>query len=398
MAYTAPIVDASGLHIPTYSDILADLISQAKAIYGNDIYLDNDSADYQLLSVFALKISDTMQAIQLAYDNRSPVSAIGAALDGLIKLNGLARQTASYSTCYVQLSGNANTTITNGVVTDTSGYKWDLPATVTLDGNGSANVTAQCETIGAISALGNEITTITTPTAGWISVTNANAAIPGQPVEQDSALRARQSVSTTLPSQTILSGTIAAIAALPGVTRYKVYENPTNSNNANDAGVPFSGAPPHSITCVVEGDTDANVAQAIYDNRGCGCYTNGNTTVNIPDEIYETITPIGFYRPDYVPIYANVTMHNMTGYTSAIGNNIVGYISNYLNSLEIGEPLTISALYGAALQSTNLTNPTFSIHGITAGLSANNQSSNDVTVTYKEVVSGNNNNINLILV
>ena len=59
MSYFTPYVDASGLHIPTYPDIRDDIILQMRKIYGNDIYLENDSADYQFISTLALKISDS---------------------------------------------------------------------------------------------------------------------------------------------------------------------------------------------------------------------------------------------------------------------------------------------------------------------------------------------------
>ena len=92
MSYFTPYVDTSGLHIPTYADIRDDIIVQMKKIYGNDIYLENDSADYQFISILALKISDSYQAVQYACNARSPVTAIGAALDSVVKLNGIVRK------------------------------------------------------------------------------------------------------------------------------------------------------------------------------------------------------------------------------------------------------------------------------------------------------------------
>ena len=50
MAYFAPFVDDAGLHIPTYIDIRDDLIAQYKTIFGEEIYLDNDSQDYQMIA------------------------------------------------------------------------------------------------------------------------------------------------------------------------------------------------------------------------------------------------------------------------------------------------------------------------------------------------------------
>ena len=125
MAYVAPTISVSGLSIPSYADILADLIASYQATYGQDVYLANDSADYQFLSIIALKIYDVMQALQLAYNNRSPVTAIGAALDSLVKLNAISRKVASYSTCSVTLYGTAGSVITNGKVSDANGNVWD---------------------------------------------------------------------------------------------------------------------------------------------------------------------------------------------------------------------------------------------------------------------------------
>lgn len=125
MTYFKPYVDSTGLHIPTYNDILEDMIAAMKQIYGDDIYLDNSSPDYQLLSIFALKQSDTLQALAYAYNARSPETAIGASLDSVVKLNGIKRKAAGHSTCQVKITGSPFTQITNGVVKDRAGLTWD---------------------------------------------------------------------------------------------------------------------------------------------------------------------------------------------------------------------------------------------------------------------------------
>ena len=43
----APTIDETGIHAPTFDQILAWLKSQYKSIYGDDVYLDNDSLDRQ---------------------------------------------------------------------------------------------------------------------------------------------------------------------------------------------------------------------------------------------------------------------------------------------------------------------------------------------------------------
>lgn len=52
MAYFKPYIDGTGYHYPTYNDIRDDMMDRFRQIYGQDIYLGNDSQDYQMISIF----------------------------------------------------------------------------------------------------------------------------------------------------------------------------------------------------------------------------------------------------------------------------------------------------------------------------------------------------------
>ena len=202
MAYFAPYIDETGLHIPTYSDIMEYLEEQVRLIFGNDIYLGDDAQDYQLLSVFAAKLFDVMQLAELNYNNRSPATASGAALDTLVAINGLQRQPATASTATVTLTGTAGAVISRGAVQQVStGYLWSLPASVTIGDDGTAEALATCQQLGPTVAVPGDLSIIATPTAGWVSVTNAAAADLGRAVETDAELRARQAQSVANPSR-----------------------------------------------------------------------------------------------------------------------------------------------------------------------------------------------------
>jgi uncharacterized phage protein gp47/JayE len=385
MSYFSPFIDSSGLHIPLYSDILSALTTSYKSIYGQDVYLGNDAADYQWISVIADKLNDVMLSIQEDYNNRSPFTAVGVALDGLVKNNGMTRKSATYSTCLVEITGITGTLITNGVVQDLSGYNWSLPSVTTIGTGGTVTVSATCQTIGLITALPNSITKIITPQYGWTAVNNNTAAIIGQPVETDAQLRARQNLSTRLASHTMLTGTIAGIAAVKDVTRYNVHENNTNYNDGK--------SPPHSIAAVVEGGTDSDVATAIFTNRGLGCDTYGTgtygVTVAVTDPDTGAIMDISFFRPHYIPIYVEIHVTRLAGYTNSITSQIEQAIVNYLNDLQIGQNLTISGLYGVALAvMPSLTEPMFSITLVGAGTSPGALSGNDITINFDEVTQG----------
>lgn len=393
MSYSPPSVGPAGLTIPSYDDILQQLLASFRNIYGQDVYLGNDSADFQFISVIALALRDTAQAIQLDYNNRAPNFAIGAALDTIIKVNGLTRKVATFSTVQVLITGTPGTIINNGIVQDTVfNHRWDLPTPVIIPGGGSITVSAICEVVGAVTVPPSSVTVKVTPTAGWLSVTNVASSVPGQPVEPDSSLRSRQAISTELPSITLLAGTVAGIAATLGVTRFNVVENPTSAVDA-------LGNPPHSITCVVEGGTDLDVATAIFNNRGIGCFTNGTTTVPIADSLTGIILNISFDRPTYVDIYVTLNVHPLQGYTTTITDQIKQAITDYLNGLQIGEDLTISGLYGAAMQVTpNILVPLFSVKAVKADTTPTPTVSNDIPIAFNAVTRGTLVNVIITLV
>lgn len=379
MAYTAPYIDDAGLHIPTYADIRDDLVEQFKSIYGQDIYLENDSQDYQMISVFALKTYDTMQLLQIVYNNHSPKTAVGTGLDSLVKLNGIRRKEASHSTCEVTLTGTAGTSIAAGVVEDESGNQWTLPENIVLH-DSTIQVTATCVPLGAIEAAAGTINKIVNPQKGWTAVTNNDAAVPGRPVETDEQLRYRQMLSVAIPSQNMLDSTIAGLASVVGVTRYKVYDNDTNETDTN-------GIPGHSIAAIVEGGTDAEIAKQIYLRKGPGGGTFGEiATTYINSDGLQTI--VRFSRPTYVPININVQLKPGKSYTSSVAATLKSNIDKYIKSLDIGYNVTITGILTAVSAAvTNATLPNFLLSGITINKEGETPGVMDVAIAYNEVAS-----------
>ena len=67
MAYFAPYIDGSGLHMPTYEDRLSALAENYRAIFGLDSELSESVLDYQLLSVFARSLDDASTLVLSAF-------------------------------------------------------------------------------------------------------------------------------------------------------------------------------------------------------------------------------------------------------------------------------------------------------------------------------------------
>ncbi|MCY1326448.1 Baseplate J-like protein [compost metagenome] len=377
---TAPTIDANGITAPTYADVLEYLKDQYRAIYGPDVYLDADSQDGQLLAVFASSINDANAVAIAIYNSFSPATAQGAALSSNVKINGIARHAASYSTADLLLVGQAGTTITNGIAKDGNGVKWALPASVTIPPAGEITVTATCQTIGAVSAPAGSITQIGTPTLGWQTVTNPADAAEGAPVETDAALRQRQTISTALPSLTVLDGIIGAVASLVGVTRWAAYENDADGTDAN-------GIPEHSISLVVEGGDATAIANAIAAKKTPGSGTYGTTSVVVLDVYGRPIT-IRFYRPSDAAITATVDVKALTGYSTQTGDAIKQAVSDYVNGVAIGGGLSGSVEWADAITAANSVGGgvTFKLTGLTLS-GPGGAGSPDVALAFNQAAS-----------
>ena len=169
MAYFPPYIDETGLHTPTYEDIRNSLVDKFKEIYGNDIYLENDSQDYQMISAFALMIYDSNQALVYAYNNSNVVTAVGASLDRLVALNGISRKEKSFSSVTLKITGVAGTVLSYCSSKDINGNIWQMDPELTIPISGILETEALCSVPGPVQAGADTITIIATPTTGSVS-------------------------------------------------------------------------------------------------------------------------------------------------------------------------------------------------------------------------------------
>lgn len=382
MSYFKPYIDSSGYHYPTYNDILEDLVNDMQTIYGSGIYLGNDSQDYQMLSKIAEKIYDTYQTCEIVYHSYSPATAMGVGLDYVVAINGIARKQGTRSTVVVTLTGAAGTTINSGIVADTDGHIWDLPASVVIGESGTADAEAVCREMGVIQVAPDSVTRILTPTLGWESITNSDEATTGTITESDSSLRARQAYSTAQPSQSILDGLKGALESIDDVSRVATYENQTATTDS-------LGIPSHSICCIVEGGTDEDVANTIYNRKGLGCGTHGSTSYEIIDNSGQAVE-IKFSRLAYVEIDIEINISARAGYAASTPDDIKAAIVDYLDTFSIGVDLTTSIIWMVAQQvNTDPRTPTFAVNSVKAARHGSELGSADVEIDFDEVAKGN---------
>lgn len=372
-------IDSTGYHYPDYPTVLSYFQNEFRAIYGADTYLEADSQDGQWVAILAQACHDSMALGASVYNAFSPSTAQGVGLSRNVKINGITRREATFSTVDLTIIGQEGTVITNGIVEDILSQKWLLPSPVVIPDTGTITVTATAELAGAVGAAASTVNKIATPTLGWQTVNNVLAAVLGAPIETDAELRRRQTFSTALPSLSVFDGTVGAVAQVDGVTRYKGYENDSGTTDGE-------GIPAHSIAIVVEGGDAQDIGDAIAVHKTPGTRTYGTTTVNTVDE-YGNINPINFFRPTVVPIEVEINIDALIGYTSDYADLIKQAVADYINALDIGDDVLFTKLYVPANLPGTMQGATFDIISIEISRDADPVAAANVVIAFNEAAS-----------
>lgn len=367
-------VTSTGITAPTFEEILTYLKGQAVQIYGTDVYLEPDSQDGQLLAIVAKAIYDANMTAVAVFNQFSPATAQGEGLSSVVKINNIARAPATRSQVNVVVTGQAGTTINDGVVSDASDTRWLLPSPTVIPPAGSILVTALAESLGALTAAPSTVTRIVTPSLGWQSVTNPTAAIPGQAEETDAALRQRQQVSPSLNAYGVNYALAAALRSLTGVVYGAVYENDGNTTDAN-------GLPPHSIACVVQGGAAQAIAETIYKKKSPGVATHGTTSIEVVDVSGQPRT-VKFSAPTEVRLEIVITLDAGADYTTLVAEQIREAIHEHVAGLDIGEAVVVSRLYAPALLYGDEASRTYKINAVTVALEGDPQGTSDIPIGY----------------
>lgn len=369
-------IDDTGYHFADYPSFLSWIQEKYRGIYGADVYLEADSQDGQFLAVLAKGFYDTAALGASVYNSFSPVTAQGLGLARVVKINGLTKLVASYSSVTLTIVGQAGTIITNGIAADALGQKWLLPVSVEIPGGGEVDVTATAEEVGAVEAGADTITTIFTPTLGWQTVNNDAAATPGAPVESDAELRERQAVSTANPSLTVFDGTMGAVRNITGVTKALGYENDTGSTDGN-------GVPAHSICVVVAGGDDEEIAQAIQVHKTPGTRTFGDTTELVYDSQGMPLN-ISFQRAVTATILVEVTVAAGVGWSTDYEALIKAAVAEVINAGQIGATVLLTKLYGPAYLGGTPAGGTFDVVSIEISISPDPVAGSNLTLDFDE--------------
>jgi uncharacterized phage protein gp47/JayE len=287
-------LDSTGLHTSTQADLVTKFTDAMESIYGADIDLSPNTPDGQMMMIYIQDALDLRDLLHQIYNSMNPDTAIGAALDSRVTMNGIQRQGGTFSrvdvtvtfddTISSPLVGLSDDNVNPYTVADDQGNNWQLVATQNPVGPGSDTYAFQAEFPGAVTVQAHKITVPVTIVLGVTEIDNASPqTVTGLDEETDAQLRVRRQKSVSLSSQGYLAGLLAAEENVSGVTSAAVIENNT--------GLPVvygsDSLPANSIWVIVaeSGATEADIAEAIYKKRnaGCGMYGSESYTVTQVD-------------------------------------------------------------------------------------------------------------------
>ena len=268
------LLSSTGLQTATKSELVTKFTNAMKAIYGNDIILDQDSPDGQMMMIFIQATLDNLDLLREIYNSLDPDKAFGVTLDSRVAFNGIQRQPGTYSRTNItivtsqalNLYGKDQSVEPVYTASDNAGNEWELLVSQNVPAGGTYVYAFQSKVDGAVLTTPNTITIPVTIVLGVTSVNNPTPqSVIGVNEETDMELRIRRQRSVSIASQGYMSSLIAALENVEGVTDVFVYENNTSSTDVD-------GVPGHSIWVIVSGNyDDALVADAIYKKRNAGC-------------------------------------------------------------------------------------------------------------------------------
>ncbi|RVU42708.1 hypothetical protein EA187_14420 [Lujinxingia sediminis] len=307
---------------------------------GRDTFLGNITA------LMAQQLDQNAQLLHAVYDAQDPATASGIHLDKRCALTRVIRRQAQPATVELKLTGDSGVTVPAGqIVEDTARQRWRTtkaaPLTDDGTGQGVALVAARSEVVGELGAEPGTITKIVTPVAGWLSVTNPQAATRGIDRETDAQLRQRRAFSLQIQGGSSCAVIRGKLLEFSFITSAQVFDNPTNSTRMV-AGVE---APPHSAVVYIYGQgidgalenstQTEEVAKLLYHALTAGVRTAGNDekwTVTTADGAQ---TVVQWSYAEAVTVDVTVEVEGVTA--ASVSEEVESTVEKYFESLGVGD-------------------------------------------------------------
>jgi len=250
----------TGLAIPSWSTLFTSFKTRFKAAFGDEIRVDDPDGVYgRLARIFCEMKNDVLADFSATMNALLPSTSTGAFLDEMVKFNGITRNVASNTTCFVRCYANTyGTTIpATGALIGTPDGNFELDGAPTVIApSGNALIAATAVEEGDVFASVGPVD-ILTPIRGWESAEIEGTIVIGDAIESDPALRTRRWEAARAVGIHHPSMIKKVLSDLDDVTEVFVEVNKGTTTNSN-------GVPPGCVRAITIGGDDQDIADTLF--------------------------------------------------------------------------------------------------------------------------------------
>lgn len=235
MATLYDYVEETGVIVPKTEDLIDSTRTMMKAIFGDDIQLDDETPAGRLVEAFALLKSRVMAITAQNGNQLNENYATGIYLDAIAEFFGLERKGATATTVMCELTGKTDQEIVRAgwqaEAEDGNIYELVKDAYFVYDSETGTyrckNAPFKCTKTGPIECPVNTVTKAKGDTSVIESITNNTRGVMGWDVESDLSFR-RRIRSAKWNGATFTESIISQITKISTVNECKAWENFTS--------------------------------------------------------------------------------------------------------------------------------------------------------------------------
>lgn len=317
----------NGVIVPDTSDLLAQVQTEYKTVFGADLVVTPDTPQGVLSTAEALARAQEVRNNAAVANQLNPNIAGGIFLDSIMALMGVQRTPATQTIVPgVTLTGVAGTVISAGTQAQTAAMDlFASLATVVLESDGTATVDFASVEFGPIVCAANTLTQVVTNVLGWETINNTNAGVLGSTTQSDQATRAYRNNTLAFQGVGLSVAITSALYNVPGVKSGGV----AYRENYTDADLTIDGIflLKNSVWACVRGGSDLDIAAALLENKSTGSNWNGDVEIDLIEPTGGQTYTVKFDRPTEIPILVKVTS---AGDSAAIKQAVLDYAAGLI--------------------------------------------------------------------
>lgn len=302
----------NGLAMDRKPDVQEKLEARFRTDHGDNIRLTPKSQFGLETEVTADTVSITNELIETLNTMFDLDSAFGVFLEQLVRILGIEKKQAQKSQVTLTLTSNGaqSDVLLGDIFTDLSQtVSFALDAAHTIPAGGAIDVSASGTVEGPMVAEAATLTRIENPRAGLLSSINASRATVGWEAETTPALRGRAVRRAAKTSFVSASSYESNLANIDGVNQVIVHQNASSSVDA-------LGVSPGFIWPIVNGGSDADIAETLFNSVAAGTGYHGSVSYLYTDPVRGTSQTVRWGRTIDVFTYILVGLRKKPEYPS----------------------------------------------------------------------------------